>query len=101
MVEINKETLTSIKTEELRNSIKTSVGNFPHVFRGSKKRQENDGCSAGVMSYLDSLGKGPKNRVKIGKKTAYPIDDYAEWFISRISPVQTKEVIHENQTTNS
>ncbi len=95
MIENNEETRTSIKTEELRNSIKIAVGNFPHVFRGSKKRQENDDCSAGVMAYLDALGKGPKNRVMIGKKTAYPIDDYADWFISRISPVQTKEAANE------
>jgi len=86
---------------EIRSSIESALGNVPNVFRRSKIRQEIDGCSPGVMSNFDNAGTGPKDRVMIGRKTAYPKKSYVDWAVSRITPVPEKEVIHENQTANS
>jgi len=81
--------------EELRTSIESALGNPPNVFRHSKTRQEIDGLSPAVMSYLDNIGKGPKDRILIGRQTAYTKKSYVDWFLSRITHVSGKEAANE------
>ena len=85
--------------EELRTSIESAIGNPPIVFRHSKTRQEIDGLTPAVMSYLDNIGKGPKDRILIGRQTAYTRASYISWFLSRVKQVDEKEVADEK--TNS
>lgn len=35
------------------------------------------------LANLDSQGKGPKGRVRIGRKIAYPVDLFIKWLESR------------------
>jgi len=35
------------------------------------------------MANLDSLGKGPKGRIRIGKKVAYKVEDLVKWMQER------------------
>lgn len=35
------------------------------------------------IANLDSLGKGPANRFRLGRKVAYPVHDFVEWLQSR------------------
>ena len=35
------------------------------------------------LSNLDSQGKGPKIRVRVGRKIAYPVESLVEWLESR------------------
>ena len=47
-------------------------------------RQEIKNFSGGIMSEkylanLDCRGLGPPERIKIGRKVAYPIDDLIKW----------------------
>lgn len=82
--------------EELRSSIESALGNSPIVFRHSKTRQEIDGLTPAVMSYLDNLGKGPENRILIGRQTAYTRASYISWFfLSRVKQVDEKEAANE------
>lgn len=51
-------------------------------------RQEIKKFSGGIMSVkyianLDSQGLGPRGRIKIGRKVAYPVDALVEWLESR------------------
>lgn len=58
-------------------------------------RQEAFKFSGGVVSAktlanADSMGKGPKQRMKFGRVVAYPVDALCEWLESRIT--QKREV---------
>ena len=37
------------------------------------------------IANLDSAGKGPRGRFKIGRKTVYPVDLFIEWLEKRVS----------------
>lgn len=39
------------------------------------------------LANLDSLGKGPFRRVKLGRRVGYPARDFAEWFLARAREV--------------
>lgn len=39
------------------------------------------------LANLDSLGKGPSRRVKLGRRVGYPARDFAEWFLDRAREV--------------
>lgn len=57
-------------------------------------RQEIDSFTGGVMtqkyiSILDSQGSGPKNRVRMGRKIAYPVKELILWLESRSEFVET------------
>lgn len=39
--------------------------------------------SPGRMANLDCKGEGPRNRMRIGRKVAYPVADLVEWLSER------------------
>lgn len=39
--------------------------------------------SPGRMANLDSQGAGPRNRIRVGRKVAYPVTDLVEWLTQR------------------
>ena len=39
---------------------------------------------------LDSAKKGPANRVRVGKKVAYPVADLIEWLESRTTTIPSQ-----------
>jgi len=58
-------------------------------------RQEVSRFTGGIISEkylanLDSAGKGPAGRVKIGRKIAYPVKEFIAWLESRSSIPATK-----------
>ena len=60
-------------------------------------RTEVPSFSGGIVSekYLanmDSSGKGPKNRFRLGRKIVYHVDDLVEWLESRASELTTHPV---------
>jgi hypothetical protein len=42
------------------------------------------------MANLDSRGEGPKDRIRIGRKVAYPVDSFIEWLNERSHPLKKK-----------
>jgi hypothetical protein len=40
-------------------------------------------CNPRTMANLDSLGKGPQGKIRIGRKVAYPVDSLIEWLEAR------------------
>lgn len=58
-------------------------------------RQEIENFTGGVMtqkyiSILDSQGLGVKNRVRMGRKIAYPVKELILWLESRSEFVESK-----------
>jgi len=59
---------------------------------GIVARQEIGSFTGGVISEkylanLDSQGKGPKGRIRVGRKIAYPVVEFVEWLESRSEAV--------------
>ena len=69
--------------EELIRELEEKLPRF--VFRNDKIITEYTGLNTKYLSNLDYWGKGPKRRVKIGKKVAYPKDELIEFIINRIT----------------
>ncbi len=44
------------------------------------------------MSNRDYLGDGPKGRIRIGRKVAYPIDSAIAWLEARSAVIPEKQV---------
>lgn len=41
----------------------------------------------GTMANLDRMGDGPKGRIRVGRKVAYPVQDLIEWMTARSRPL--------------
>lgn len=55
-------------------------------------RTEVENFTGGLMSEkyqanLDSQGKGPEGRIRIGRKIAYPVNNYIRWLEKRSAVV--------------
>jgi len=72
--------------KKLRNpSFQSIADNWPSPFVA---RQEVSRFTGGILtpSYLanlDSQGKGPKGRIRVGRKIAYPVREFVAWLESR------------------
>ncbi len=58
-------------------------------------RTEIERFTGGIISEkylanLDSQGKGPEGRIRVGRKIAYPVDRLIEWLASRATEVRDK-----------
>ena len=67
---------------------KVLVDNWPSplIARNQKQLDKFSGglLNARTLANADSLGIGPKGRVKVGRKVAYPTNSLAEWLASRM-----------------
>jgi len=59
-------------------------------------RQEVERFTGGIVSQkyianLDSQHKGPKGRIRVGRKIAYPVKNFIEWLESRSVKVGNDE----------
>ena len=59
----------------------------PLVARDQKQLDRFSGgiLNARTLANEDSLGTGPKNRIKIGKKVAYPVESLIEWMQAKVT----------------
>ncbi len=59
----------------------------PLVARDQKQLDRFSGgiLNARTLANEDSLGTGPKNRIKIGKKVAYPVESLIEWMQAKVA----------------
>jgi hypothetical protein len=76
-----------MSVEEVRKCLQESLKGRPYIFRSDIARKSIDGFTKGALSNLDCKGRGPKNAFTVGKRVAYPIPEYIDWVISRISGV--------------
>jgi hypothetical protein len=55
----------------------------PLIARGEVRTFTGGLLSEKYLANLDSKGLGPKGRVKIGRKIAYPVNSFIEWLEGR------------------
>ena len=55
----------------------------PYVARHDVKEFSQNCFSGRTLANHDALGTGPKERVIIGRETAYPVDSLIEWIEAR------------------
>jgi hypothetical protein len=72
-----------------RPNLKDLAGRWPSAWVA---RQEVDRFTGGIVSEkyianLDSLGRGPKGRIRCGRKIAYSVTALVEWLESRAETV--------------
>ncbi len=60
----------------------------PVVARNEVSRFSGGILTARYLANLDSQGKGPRNRIRCGRKVCYPTADLAAWMESRTSQVE-------------
>ena len=63
-------------------------------------RTEVERFTGGIVSEkylanLDSEGRGPEGRVRIGRKIVYPVDAFVKWLESRSEVVERKKTIQD------
>jgi hypothetical protein len=55
----------------------------PFVARNEVERFSGGILTSKYMANLDSAGKGPQGRIRVGRKVAYRVDILIEWLQSR------------------
>ena len=60
------------------------------VARTQAERFTGGIISEKYLANLDSAGKGPAGRVRIGRKIAYPVGEFVKWLESRAAVVPEK-----------
>lgn len=62
--------------------------NAPYVARSQRILDKATGglVNAKTLANLDSLGKGPKGRLRLGRKVGYPSRPFFEWLAARLKP---------------
>ena len=56
----------------------------PIVARSSIRDFSGGLILPGTLANLDSLGKGPAGKFRVGQKVAYPVDEVIRWLESRL-----------------
>jgi len=61
-------------------------------------RTEVERFTGGIVSEkylanLDSQGKGPAGRVRVGRKIAYPVGSFVEWLEGRSTAVSSRKPV--------
>ncbi len=64
-------------------------------------RTEIERFTGGIMSEkylanLDSQGKGPAGRVRVGRKVAYPVTELIAWFEARSTVIPDRRQVKED-----
>lgn len=59
----------------------------PYVARQEVERFTGGMISIKYLANLDCQGFGPKGRVRVGRKIAYPVDQFVSWLESRSTAI--------------
>jgi hypothetical protein len=57
----------------------------PFVARSEVGKFTGGIVSPGYLANLDCKGEGPRGRLRIGRKIAYPVNEFVQWLESRSS----------------
>lgn len=60
----------------------------PFVARHEVEKFTGGIVTVKYLANLDCQGKGPKGRVRVGRKIAYPVAPFVEWLESRAKVVE-------------
>jgi hypothetical protein len=63
----------------------------PVVVRDKVSVMTGGMISTGYLANLDCRGEGPPEKIRIGRKIAYPLSSFLPWLMSRAEPVEPRE----------
>ena len=63
----------------------------PIIWRNRPAFKEEFGINPRTMANLDSLGQGPRERVRQGQSVGYPKEAFLEWFRGRLHTPSEKK----------
>lgn len=71
-------------------SLKFLADNWPSQIVARKEVGRFSGglLSPKYLANLDSIGKGPSTRLRIGRMIVYPVDSLIQWLENRITSVE-------------
>jgi hypothetical protein len=64
----------------------------PVVVRDKVPAMTGGMISTGYLANLDCRGEGPPEKIRIGRKIAYPLSSFLPWLMSRAEPVDSREL---------
>ncbi len=69
----------------MESAFQCLVDKWPSTFvaRSEVKNFSGGALTEGYLANLDSQGKGPKGRVRCGRKILYPVNELVEWLEAR------------------
>jgi len=75
--------------ETIAPSLAQLAEKWPSTFvaRGEVDRFTGGIITQKYLANLDSQGKGPTGRIRVGRKIAYPVSDFIKWLESRAEVV--------------
>lgn len=75
--------------DDLSVYFKRMAEHWPSTLVARERINEFTGgiLTPGRIANLDSMGQGPRNRIRIGRKIAYPVADLVEWLAERAQQV--------------
>jgi hypothetical protein len=78
------------KKTDLQGLVAQLVEKWPSavVARTEVETFTGGAITAKYLANLDSLGKGPKGRLRVGRKILYPTSSFCEWLIDRTELVE-------------
>ena len=62
-----------------------------YIARHEVERFTGGIVNAKYLANLDAQGKGPKGRIRVGRKIAYPVISFLEWLQERAQSVEKTE----------
>jgi hypothetical protein len=60
----------------------------PWIARNEVERFTGGIINPRYLANLDSQGKGPAGRIRVGRKVAYPVDSFISWLEDRTEVVE-------------
>jgi hypothetical protein len=63
----------------------------PVVVRDKVSVMTGGMISTGYLANLDCRGEGPPEKIRCGRKIAYPLSSFLPWLMSRAEAVETRE----------
>ncbi len=64
----------------------------PVVVRDKVPAMTGGMISTGYLANLDCRGEGPPEKIRCGRKIAYPLRSFIPWLMSRAEPVDSRSI---------
>jgi hypothetical protein len=62
----------------------------PVVVREKVSEMTGGMISTGYLANLDCRGEGPPEKIRCGRKIAYPLSSFIPWLMNRVEPVEPR-----------
>jgi hypothetical protein len=81
-----------MEQSSVSNLLQQMAANWPSPIVARTEIEKFTGglISEKYQANLDSAGKGPEGRIRIGRKVAYPVNAYLTWLKERSEEIPTR-----------